>query len=118
MEDVTCHLGFGKKSACLLLSVMDPNLEVGIPVDRHLATCFRALGWADSSKTIKPIILSEMVELWLPKDKWAECNIVCAGLRQLWQNMVHRKVLKACASALGVSHLEVLLRCCHEDPRP
>ena len=120
VEDLTCYKGFRKKSACLLLSAMDPSLEVGIPVDRHLATCFGTLGWADPAATDAEI-LSQMVELWLPKDKWAECNIVCAGLRQVWQKKSHRPTLQACALALGEDHLSLLLRCCcsvEEDEDP
>ncbi len=47
IPEITCYSGFLKKSACLLLDAMDCTPPPGIPVDRHLATGFRALGWVD-----------------------------------------------------------------------
>jgi endonuclease III len=84
VPEIVCYSGFWKKSACLLLDAMGCTTPPGIPVDRHLATGFRALGWVDPSVK-SPESLSYMVELWLPIDRWSECNIVCAGLRQVWQ---------------------------------
>jgi endonuclease III len=111
VTDITCYKGFGKKSACLLLNAMDPNLVVGIPVDRHLASGFRSLGWVDHRLKDETII-SQNVETWMPSANWAECNVVCAGLRQVWQNSMYRGVLIAAAKALGPEHEELLHLCC------
>jgi endonuclease III len=107
---VCCYLGFGKKSACLLLNAMDPHRCVGIPVDRHLSSAFRFLGWADPAEKDETMI-SKMVELWLPAEHWSRCNIVCAGLRQVWQSKFKDQVIAA-AKFLGPDHTRVLGRCC------
>jgi endonuclease III len=109
--ELTCYLGMGKKSACLLLNAMDPKLVVGIPVDRHLATAFRSLGWVDPNQKDETIISKE-VEQWMPSEEWAECNVVVAGLRQVWQISTYRGLLVAAAEALGENHVELLKLCC------
>jgi endonuclease III len=110
ISQVCCYLGFGKKSACLLLNAMDPHRSVGIPVDRHLSSAFRILGWADPAEKDETMI-SKMVELWLPAEHWSRCNIVCAGLRQVWQSKFKDQVIAA-AQFLGPAHTHVLGRCC------
>jgi endonuclease III len=61
IDDLSCYLGFGKKTACLLLDTMGVAAEPGIPVDRHLATGFRSLGWADVNESDETAI-GTMVE--------------------------------------------------------
>lgn len=114
VHQITHYKGFQKKSACLLLSAMDPELVVGIPVDRHLATGFKVLGWADPLEPDATNI-SKMVELWLPQEKWAQCNVVCAGLRQVWQSQFYRARMVAAAEALGQEHLDLLTKSCSCD---
>jgi hypothetical protein len=87
--------------------------QAGIPVDRHLATGFRSLEWADPQEWEETVI-SCMVESWLPpEEKWGECNIVCAGLRQVWwQDSTYQSTLRATAEGLGSDHLEILAKLC------
>ena len=112
IDEIVCYHGFGKKTACLLLDAMGLTNQAGIPVDRHLAHGFRSLGWADPQEWEETII-SCMVESWLPADKWGECNIVCAGLRQVWwQDSTYQSTLRATAEGLGSDHLEILSKLC------
>jgi endonuclease III len=114
VAEIVCYSGFRKKSACLLLDAMGCTTPPGIPVDRHLATGFRALGWVDTSVK-SPESLSYMVESWLPIDRWSECNIVCAGLRQVWQCSKHKDKLMKTALNLGTDHLELLQLLCSKS---
>jgi endonuclease III len=118
IDDLSCFLGFGKKTACLLLDAMGVVDEPGIPVDRHLATGFRSLGWADVNESDETAI-STMVECWLPRHKWGECNIVCAGLRQVWlQHSQYKNTLISVAQNLGAEHYQLLrLLCTKEAPK-
>jgi endonuclease III len=114
IDELICYYGFGKETtACLLLDAMGLTNQAGIPVDRHLATGFRSLGRADPQEWEETVI-SCMVESWLPPDKWGKCNIVCAGLRQVWwQNGTYQSTLRATAAGLGSDHLEILsMLCC------
>ncbi len=80
IPEITCYSRFLKKSACLLLDAMGCTPPPGIPVDRHLATGFRALGWVDPLVT-NPTSLSYMVESCLPIDRWSDATssvLVCA----------------------------------------
>jgi endonuclease III len=118
VDDLSRYLGFGKKTACLLLDAMGVAEQPGIPVDRHLATGFRSLGWADVNEYDETAI-SSMVECWMPPKKWGECNIVCAGLRQVWfQHPEHKKTMVAAAKNLGADHMRLLsLLCTKEKPK-
>jgi endonuclease III len=112
IDEIVCYHGFGKKTACLLLDAMGLTNQAGIPVDRHLAHGFRSLGWADPQEWEETTI-SCMVESWLPPDKWGECNIVCAGLRQVWwQDSTYQSTLRATAEGLGSDHLDILSKLC------
>lgn len=115
VKEISGYQGFAKKSACLLLAAMDPTLMVGIPVDRHLANAFHSLGWAHPMEKDETVI-SYMVEQWLPKKEWVQCNTVCAGLRQLWGDRLCRGLLiEATGSLLGKEHLDLLCKCCDSD---
>jgi endonuclease III len=113
--EISRYLGFGKKTACLLLDAMGVAKQPGIPVDRHLATGFRSLGWADVNEHEETAI-SSMVECWMPPQKWAECNIVCAGLRQVWfQHGEYKKTMVAVAKNLGADHFRLLGLLCTKE---
>lgn len=115
VAEISCYQGFGKKTACLLLSAMDPQLLVGIPVDRHLAEAFRSLGWAHGQEKNEEMI-SYMVELWLPRDQWAECNLVCAGLRQLWAiPRVRELMLSIVREEFGEEHINLIAKTCSQE---
>jgi endonuclease III len=116
IDDLSCFLGFGKKTACLLLDAMGVVDEPGIPVDRHLATGFRSLSWADVNESDETAI-STMVECWLPPPKWGECNIVCAGLRQVWlRHSQYKNTLISVAQNLGAEHYQLLRLLCTKEP--
>jgi hypothetical protein len=113
--DLSCFLGFGKKTACLLLDAMGVVDEPGIPVDRNQGG-FRSLGWADVNESEETAI-STMVECWLPPHKWGECNIVCAGLRQVWlQHSQYKNTLISVAQNLGAEHYQLLRLLCTKEP--
>ena len=115
VSQISLYHGFGKKTACLLLNAMDPNMIVGIPVDRHLATGFKCMGWADPAERDETQI-SRMVELWLPPEHWSRCNVVCASLRQVSQTQgCHKEMMFATAKALGPAHHQLLEKCCTRD---
>jgi endonuclease III len=56
IDEIICYYGFGKKTACLLLDAMGLTNQAGIPVDRHLATGFRSLRWADAQEWEETVI--------------------------------------------------------------
>ena len=115
---ISQYLGFGKKTACLLLNAMDPQMRVGIAVDRHLATAFKSLGWSCAEEGNETQI-SYMVEAWLPPEHWSRCNLVCAGLRQLAQGGLAAPstlLLKASAKFFGPNHVSLVEKCCGLEP--
>jgi endonuclease III len=110
VQEITCYYGFGKKTACLLLSAVGME-NVGIPVDRHLFAGFKLLGWIPNN-TKDETEASICVEQWLPKLKWDTCNVVLAGCRQVWQNKLYQQILVETATSLGWEHIELVNRLC------
>jgi endonuclease III len=113
-ECITCFHGFGKKSACLLLGA-NGREEVGIPVDRHLKEALCGVGWALDCRSA--VSISEMVEMWLPRKKWAGCNTLLAGIRQIWQNARFKPLLIQTATQLGKEELDLILAVCDTQPQ-
>jgi endonuclease III len=108
-----CYHGFGKKSICLLLGILGME-TTGVPVDRHLMQAFQNLGWIDSGAKDETLA-SEMVEMWLPPALWARCNVVVAGLRQIWASQQHREILKDVAASLGQEHIKLVTALCQDN---
>jgi endonuclease III len=106
-----CHYGIGKKSACLLMGAVG-MANVGIPVDRHLLSGFRSLGWIPTNIGSETVA-SELVEKWLPREKWETCNIVLAGIRQLWNNNTYKPLVIEVAEELGREHIYTARRLCN-----
>jgi hypothetical protein len=66
-----------------------------VPVDSHLLTIFRLLGWIPNEEGNNCSFLCQAsIEGWFPKEKWGELNQVYAGLGQLFRDQVNgRKFL-------------------------
>lgn len=112
IPSLMCYHGFQKKSICLLLGAVGlPDL--GIPVDRHLFSAFKNLKWV-SAGAKNESIASEMVEMWLPQCMWGRCNVVVAGLRQIWGNRLYKDKLMAVAARLGPGYSKVLETLCQD----
>jgi hypothetical protein len=110
LAEITSHYGFGKKTACLLLSAVGVE-QVGIPVDRHLLSGFVQLGWVPSNVRDETKA-SNLVEAWLPKNKWETCNVVLASIRQIWQQKLYQPMLLSSANSLGPEFTDVVNRLC------
>jgi endonuclease III len=94
IPELTRVYGIQKKSAVLILQNVYTR-QFGIPVDRHLAWAFLNLGWvATGNNKPNPLIMSYMVESWIPIGEWALANDVIAGLRQLCQSSSTRSAFK------------------------
>ncbi len=93
-DEPASTMGSGRRLlACLLLDdAMGLTNQAGIPVDRHLATGFRSLGWADPQEEWEETVISCIVEesSWMPPDKWGEqqCNIVVLAMCWLEAGLV------------------------------
>ena len=68
------------------------NEQTGIGVDTHMHRLFHALGWVQS-KTPEQTRLQ--LEAWLPKDKWAEVNLLWVVFGQEVQQFKPKILRKA-----------------------
>ena len=80
LHELTCLRGLQKKSACLLLQAALGRVA-GIPVDRHLLSAGKALGWIpeDCHDTFEASLFLEPI---VPEGQYADMNNVVSGLCQ------------------------------------
>ena len=98
----------GKKTACLILVGLTRQ-NFGVAMDRHLRNAFKSMGWVLESCNDEEQI-SLMIEAWLDRAFWGECNNVVAGLRQLW--IQHKDQMLQLAASRSQQHVEILKLCC------
>ena len=107
LRELTCLRGIEKKSACLLLQAA-LGVEVGIPVDRHLMTAGKALGWIPEDCN-DPTKASLLLEAIVAPDQYAAMNNVVSGLCQMAaksnQNM---EFILQTAQEMGKVHHETI----------
>lgn len=82
--------------------------QTGIGVDTHMHRLFNALKWVNS-KTPEQTRLQ--LEAWLPKDKWAEVNLLWVGFGQEVQQFKPKILRKALDCSKPREALKLLKRC-------
>ena len=99
IAEIKCHYYMGTKTAWLILLGLTGR-NFGISVDRHLKDAFRSMGWVLESCSDEEQI-SLMIEAWLDRALWGECNNVVDG----WAEAAMESALgqNAAVSCLQVS---------------
>ena len=61
--------------------------QQGVPIDSHLLSIFRSLGWIPNEVGNDcPMLARASIEGWFPKQFWGELNQVYAGLGQIFRD--------------------------------
>jgi len=94
--------GVGPKMAYIIESVAF-NTTTGIGVDTHMHRMFNQLKWVNNAKT--PEQTREQLEGWLPRDYWAEVNVLWVGFGQETQQQKEKALRKAFACSRPVEAL-------------
>ena len=99
--------GVGPKMAFICENVAW-NLQSGIGVDTHMHRLFNELQWV-KSKT--PEQTRVQLEAWLPRDQWAEVNLLWVGFGQEVQQFKPKILRKALDCSRPADALKLLKRC-------
>ena len=97
--------GVGPKMALLVLQVAFGRVE-GISVDTHVHRIANQLAWTGETSTKTPEHTRAALEAWMPREVWADVNLVLVGLGQEVQTERHKLLSKCC----GCSRPEDALR--------
>ena len=84
--------------------------QSGIGVDTHMHRLFNALRWVDRGATT-PEKTRVQLEAWLPRDKWADVNLLWVGFGQEVQQDKPKILAKALACSRPYEALKLLKRC-------
>jgi endonuclease-3 len=106
IEGLTSLAGVGPKMGYLTLSVAWGKTE-GIGVDVHVHRITNLWGW---HKTNKPEDTRQMLESWLPREKWHEINGLLVGLGQTVCKPVGRECGKCTLAEEGLCPASVVRR--------
>ena len=96
--------GVGPKMAYLVESIAW-NHTSGIGVDTHMHRMFNDLKWVSSKY---PEGTREQLEGWLPREKWAEINLLWVGFGQEVQQQKEKTLQKALSCSRPVEALALL----------
>jgi endonuclease III len=99
--------GVGPKMAYICENVAW-NRQTGIGVDTHMHRLFNALNWVKSNT---PEQTRVQLESWLPRDKWAEVNLLWVGFGQEAQQFKPKIIEKAIHCSQPAKALRLLKRC-------
>jgi endonuclease III len=100
--------GMGPKMGYICESVAW-NTQSGIGVDTHMHRLFNALKWVHNTKT--PEQTRVQLEAWLPRDKWADVNLLWVGFGQEVQQFKPKILRKALECSRPADALRLLKRC-------
>ncbi len=117
MDELLQLPGVGPKMAIIVLRVAF-DLTVGISVDTHVHRICNLLGWvgkADPKRT--PEHTRAALESWVPRDLWADFNIMFVGLGQEIQTEQRKLVRKCTESSDPELALELIQRCGMDSKR-
>jgi endonuclease III len=100
--------GVGPKMAYICESVAW-GTQSGIGVDTHMHRLFNLLHWVHHTKT--PEQTRVQLESWLPREYWAQVNLLWVGLGQEIQQEKAKILRKALDCSRPVDALRLLKRC-------
>lgn len=98
--------GVGPKMAYIIESEAF-GTTTGIGVDTHMHRMFNDLGWV---KSTTPEGTREQLEGWLPRDRWAEVNVLWVGIGQETQQQKEKALRKALACSRPADALKLMRR--------
>jgi endonuclease III len=99
--------GVGPKMAYICENICW-GVQSGIGVDTHMHRLFNALQWVQS-KT--PEQTRVQLEAWLPREKWADVNLLWVGFGQEVQQFKERSLRKALNCSRPREALLLMKRC-------
>ena len=100
--------GIGPKMAYIIESVAW-GTQSGIGVDTHMHRLFNVLRWVHNTNTPEKTRLQ--LESWLPREYWAEVNLLWVGFGQEVQQEKAKILRKALSSSRPKDALQLLKRC-------
>jgi len=98
--------GVGPKMAYIIESEAF-GTTTGIGVDTHMHRMFNDLGWV---KSTNPEGTREQLEGWLPREKWAEVNVLWVGIGQETQQQKEKALRKALDCSRPADALRLIRR--------
>lgn len=109
MDEIMALPGVGSKMALLLLRIVFGKVE-GISVDTHVHRISQQLGWTGPGGTSTPEKTRQALESWMPREIWADVNLLLVGLGQEVQTDKRKLLLKCLEHAKATSALRLVSR--------